>query len=174
MNEMCKEIIERRSCKSYLTDPVPEELINEVVQAGLYAASGLNRQPAEILVITNKEIRDKFSNLNAKYDPKKRVDPYYDAPVILCVFAKKDEPMGIYDGSLALGNMMLAAKSLGLGSCWIHRAKEVLNDPEGKEILKSIGLTDEYEGVGNLALGYAKIMPENELPRREGRVHYIK
>jgi nitroreductase len=140
----------------------------------LYAASGLNRQTGKILAVTNKEVRDKLSALNAKYDPKKRQDPYYNAPVILCVFVEKGQSMGIYDGSLVLGNMMLAAKALGLGSCWIHRAKEVFNDPEGKEILAALGLTQEYEGIGNLALGYPEIMNSGMPARKEDRVYWIE
>lgn len=173
-NEILQAIIDRRSCKSYKTDPVPQELIDKIIEAGLYAASGMNRQPGMILAVSDKETRDKLSKLNAKYDPKKRVDPFYDAPVVLVVFFEKGEPMGIYDSSLMLGNMMLAAQAVGLESCWIHRAKEVLDDPEGKEILKAAGLTGEYEGVGNLVVGYPKAMPQGELKRREGRVFYVK
>lgn len=173
MNQTMKDILERRSCKNYKTDPVPKELLDQVIEAGLYAASGLNRQSPRILVVTNKEIRDRLSRLNSKYDFKKRPDPFYKAPVILCVFVEKDEPTGIYDGSLVLGNMMLAAKTLGLGSCWIHRAKEVLEDPEGREILEMAGLSGNYTGVGNLALGYPETVRSDMTERKEGRVYYL-
>ena len=173
MNEKIRDIIERRSCKSYRTDPVPREMVDQVIEAGLYAASGLNRQSGKILAVTNREIRDRLSALNAKYDPKKRPDPFYKAPVVLVVFAERGEPTGIYDGSLMLGNMMLAAKALGLGSCWIHRAKEVLDDPEGKDIMKAAGLTGDYEGVGNLILGWPEVLPEGPLGRKEDRVYRL-
>ena len=171
--DMIRDIIERRSCKSYKPDPVPWELVDQVIEAGLHAASGLNRQSGKILAVTNREIRDRLSALNAKYDPKKRPDPFYNAPVVLVVFADRSEPMGIYDGSLMLGNMMMAAKALGLGSCWIHRAAEVLDDPEGKEILQKAGLTGSYIGIGNLVLGWPEVMPEGALKRKEERVYRL-
>ncbi len=170
MNQTLQDILERKSCKNYKSDPVPQEILDQIIEAGLYAASGMNLQTGKILAVTDKEIRDRLSALNAKYDPRHRVDPFYNAPVVLSVFFDKGEPMGVYDGSLVMGNMMIAAQALGVGSCWIHRAKEVFNDPEGQAILKLAGFDGDYEGVGNLVVGYPETVRKDPLPRKEGRV----
>lgn len=170
MNDVIQNMITRRSCKQYKGDPVPDEIIDQIIEAGLYAASGMGKQSPIILAVTDKKIRDELSRLNAKYDPQKRQDPFYGAPVVLAVLAPKSNPTAVYDGSLVLGNMMLAAHSLGIGSCWIHRAREVFEDAEGKELLKKAGLTEEYEGIGNCVIGYAAYENETVIPRRENRV----
>lgn len=172
-NDVIKELITRRSCKSYLDKPVPGEIIDQVIEAGLHAANLLGKQLPVILVVTDPKTRDQLSKLNAKYDLMHRPDPYYGAPVILSVLSPKADPGAVEDGSLVIGNMLLAAHSLGVGSCWIHRAKQVFDDPEGIEILKSIGLDDSYVGIGNMALGYAKVQPDNIVPRKDGRVYRI-
>jgi len=173
--ELLEGILARRSCKSYFPDPIPEKDVETVVRAGLAAASGRNLQAPVILVLTDPKVRNAYSALNSRYDFAHRPDPFYSAPVILAVLTDKSVSTGVYDASLVLGNMMLAAEALGLGSCWIHRAKECFEDEEGKKILRRAGLDpDAYEGVGNLALGKAKIQPEGALPRREGRVFWIK
>ena len=135
MNETIKNILERRSIRKYKDKEVSEELIDEVLKAGIYAPTGMNRQSPIIIAITNKEIRDKLSKINAKIMGVD-TDPFYGAPVVIVVLANKNMPTYIYDGSLVMENMMLAANSLGLGSCWIHRAKEEFETEEGKEILK--------------------------------------
>ena len=172
-NEVLDAIISRRSCKSYKGDAVPMETIDKIVEAGLFAASGMNRQSPRIIVVTDRETRDALSLLNAKYDPQKRKDPFYNAPVVLCVIAPKDEPTALYDGSLAIGNMMLAAHSLGLGSCWIHRAREMFDDAEGKALLSRLGLSGEYVGIGNCVIGYAEKQNSATPPRKDGRVFKV-
>ena len=172
-NDVIKELITRRSCKSYTDQPVPQELIDQIVECGLHAANLLGKQLPVILVVTDPDTRNRLSALNAKYDRMKRPDPFYGAPVILSVLSPKADPGAVEDGSLVIGNMLLAAHSLGLGSCWIHRAKQVFDDPEGIEILKRVGLDDNYVGIGNMALGYARVQPDNIAPRREGRVFRI-
>ena len=124
MNDVIKTILERRSVREYKSDMVKDELIDEIVKAGTYAPSGRGAQSPIIIAITNKEIRDKLASINAKIAGGD-TDPFYGAPVVLVVLADKNIPTYIYDGSLVMENMMLAAKSLGLGSCWIHRAKKV-------------------------------------------------
>ena len=166
-------ILSRASVKKYTDKPVPTELIDKVIEAGLAAASGRNMQSPIILVVTNKEIRDKLSRDNAAVMGATG-DPFYGAPCVLVVLAEKTAHTYVYDGSLTLGNMMLAAHELGIGSCWIHRAKEVMDKPEWQEWIASLGLKGEYEGIGNLVIGY----PEGDFPafkeRREGRVVYVK
>lgn len=172
-NEVIKNIITRRSCKKFKSDPVPQEMIDAVVEAGLYAASGMGMQAPIMIVVKDKTTRDKLSKLNSKYDPKNRPDPFYNAPIVIPVLSDKSVLTYIYDGSLVLGNMMLAAHSLGLGSCWIHRAKEVFEDVEGQEILKGLGILGEYEGIGNLVLGYPDLLNTNIPARKEKRVYRI-
>lgn len=163
----------RASTKKYIDKMPSESDIEAVIKAGLRAASGRNMQAPIIVAVTNKEIRDKMSIENAAIF-NMNTDPFYNAPVVLVVLAKKTAHTYVYDGSLVLGNMMLAAHSLGLGSCWVHRAKEVFEKPEWKKWLKSIGIEDEVEGIGNLILGY----PDGDIPSpketKSDRVYYVK
>ena len=172
MNEVIKNIVERRSIKKYKNIPVEENLIDEIVMAGTYAPSGMNRQSPIILAITNQEVRDNIASINAKIMGTD-IDPFYGAPVVLVVLADKDCPTHVYDGSLVMGNMMLAAHSLGLGSCWIHRAKETFETEEGREILKNLGIEGEYEGIANCILGYPDEVKEAS-PRKENYIYKIK
>ena len=173
MNEILKAIQERRSCKKYKSDMVPQEIIEKVIEAGLFAASAMGKQAPIVIAVSDKEMRDKLCRLNSKYDPMHREDPFYNAPVVLAVLAPKEMGTAVHDGSLVLGNMMLAAHSLDIGSCWIHRAKETFEDEEGKEILKSLGVEGEYVGIGNCILGYPEVLNKNIIPRRDGRVYRV-
>ena len=173
MNEIIKAMETRRSIRGYKEDMVPEELIAEVVEAGTYAATGMGRQSPIILAVTNKEVRDRLSKVNAEIMGTTG-DPFYGAPVVLVVLADKSRPTYLYDGSLVMGNLMLAAHSLGLGSCWIHRAKETFEREEGKAILKELGIEGDYEGIGNFVIGYAKEPAKDAAPRKTDYVHYIK
>lgn len=165
-------MLTRKSIKKYKSQPVEKELIDKIVEAGLNAPSGLNKQSPIILVVTNKEIRDELSRLNANDDPFFRSDPFYGAPCVLVVLADKSVPTHVYDGSLVMENLQLAAHALGLGACWIHRARETFERPEGKAILKKLGIEGEYEGIGNCIVGYPDINPEKK-QRKENRVYYI-
>ncbi|MBQ8323268.1 MAG: nitroreductase [Clostridia bacterium] len=172
MQDFLEVIKTRRSVKKYKSDPVPAELIGKIVEAGTYAPSGLNKQSPIILAVTNKEMRDELSRLNMKNDPFHRADPFYGAPVVLVVLADKSVPTYKYDGSLVMENMLLAAHALGLGACWIHRARETFESPEGKAILQKLGIEGDYEGIGNCIVGYPDMTPA-EKPRRENRVYNI-
>lgn len=174
MNEMINAIIGRRSCKSFKPDMIPQQDIDQIIEAGLYAASGMNAQSPIIVAVTDRETRDKLSALNRKYDARNRPDPFYGAPVVLVVLAPKSIPTYLYDGSLVMGNLMLAAHSLGVGSCWIHRAKETFEDPEGQEILKKLGIAGDYEGIGNCVLGIPAVERAAHAPeRKQNRVYRI-
>ena len=173
MNEVIKNIIERRSIRKFKNKMVEQELIDEVVKAGTYAPSGMNRQSPIIIEITNKEVRDRLSKINEKIMGVD-TDPFYGAPVVLVVLADKTCPTYIYDGSVVMENMMLAATSLGLGSCWIHRAKEEFETEEGKEILKSLGITGNYEGIENCILGYPDGEEPEAKPRKENYIYKVK
>ncbi len=172
MNSFITELIARRSARSYETTPVEKEKIEQIIEAGLYAASGMGKQSPIIVAVTNKELRDKLSAMNAAV-MNATTDPFYGAPYVLIVLADKNVGTAVYDGSLVMGNMMAAAHSLGVGSCWIHRAKQVFETEEGKEILKSLGVEGDYEGIGNMILGYAKEEAPCK-PRNEGRVFWAE
>ena len=101
-------------------------------------------------------------------------DPFYGAPVVLVVLANKDVRTAVYDGSLVMGNLMLAAHEMGVSSCWIHRAKEMFESEEGKAILKDLGIEGNYEGIGNCILGYADCPAPEARPRKENYVYYIR
>lgn len=174
MNHTIQDIITRRSVKKYIDKPVEPELIEEVVKAGTYAPTGMNLQSPIILVVTNKALRDRLSKMNGAILGIES-DPFYGAPVVLVVLAKKSVGTRVYDGALVMENMMVAANSLGLGSCWIHRAKETFESVEGKKILLDLGVSEEYEGIGNCILGYAApdaLKPQ--APRKEGYVVWAK
>lgn len=174
MNHTIQTIINRTSTKSYKPDPIPQEILDEIIKAGTYAATGRNKQSPIILAITNRQVRDELARLNAKLlGMDENTDPFYNAPTVLVVLAKKDVNTRVYDGSLVMGNLMLAASSLGIGSCWVHRAKEEFELPEGKRILQSLGITDEYEGVGHCILGYPQTTSKVK-PRKDNWVFYIK
>ena len=178
MNDIIKALIDRRSFHSpgiYKDEPVDEELINQVIEAGLWAASGMGKQSPIIIAVTNKEVRDKLAKLNMTSvgGPTDR-DPFYGAPVVLVVLADKSAMTYVYDGSLTMGNMLAAADSLGLGSCWVHRAKDSFETEEGKEFLKSLGIEGDYEGIGNCILGWPAEEKPAPKPRKENRVYYVK
>ncbi len=175
MSEVLDKIKSRRSVKKYKSDAVPQEILDQIIAAGTYAASGRNMQSPIIIQVTDKETRDKIMELNNKIGGfKEGFDPFYNAPAILIVLAKKDIPTRVYDGSLVMGNLMLAAHELGIGSCWIHRAKEEFETEWGKEFLKSLGIEGEYEGIGHCALGYLDGEYPEAIPVKEGRVFYKK
>ncbi len=174
MNSVFENIYTRRSYRDYKPDPVPADLIEKIVTAGTYAATGMNKQSPVIIAVTNKEVRDKLSRINASIMGREDgSDPFYGAPAVIIVLADKAVSTHVYDGSLVLGNMMLAAHECGLGSCWIHRAKEEFELPECKEILKSLGIKGEYEGIGHLIVGYPDGDEPQLRPRKEDYAYYI-
>ncbi|MBE7080668.1 MAG: nitroreductase family protein [Clostridiales bacterium] len=166
-------MLTRKSIKKYKPDMVPKEIIEQIIEAGLNAPSGLNKQAPIILAVTDKQTRDELSKLNAGKDPFFRSDPFYGAPVVLVVLADKSAHTYLYDGSLVMENLQLAAHALGLGACWIHRAKETFEQPEGKALLAKLGIEGDYEGIGNCIIGYPDIDPEKK-PRKENRVYWVE
>jgi len=152
---------------------VPEDVLERVIKAGTYAPTAMGKQSPIIIAVTNREMRDKLSRMNAKILGTDS-DPFYGAPVVLIVLADKEVPNHVYDGSLVMGNLMLAAHSEGLGSCWIHRAKEEFESDEGREILKSLGIAGDYEGIGHCILGYADCELPKAKDRKSDYVYYIR
>ena len=170
MNDAIHNLLTRRSIRRYSPRPVPEELLDTVLEAGLYAASGMNTQGVRLVAVRDPETVALLSKLNAAV-MNATSDPFYGAPCVVVVLADPEIYGGwVEDGALALGNMMNAAHSLGLGSCWIHRAKQVFDAPEGKALLKKWGLPEHLRGVGNCILGYPDCDHPSPTPRKTGRI----
>ena len=174
MNEAINVLKNRRSCRNFKPDMIKDEELKAIIEAGTYAATGMGKQSPIIIAVTNKEIRDMISEDNRSIGGwDAGFDPFYGAPVILIVLAKKDVATHVYDGSLVMGNLMNAAESLGVASIWIHRAKEEFESGFGKELLQRLGIEDEYEGIGHCALGYAAAPAAAPAPRKENYVYYL-
>ncbi|MBR1984597.1 MAG: nitroreductase [Clostridia bacterium] len=172
MNDILDIIVSRRSVKKFKSDMVEKQLIDKVLKAGISAPTGKNLQSPIILAVTNREVRDKLSKLCASVRGID-IDPFYNAPVVLVVLADKSVFTHIYDGSCVMENMLLEARSLGLGACWIHSAKQMFETSEGKELLKSLGINGDYEGIGNCILGYSAVKPIGEIKRKDNYIYYI-
>nr|WP_295265365.1 nitroreductase [uncultured Blautia sp.] len=173
MSDVLETIKSRRSIRKYKSDMVPQDKLEKIIEAGTYAATGMGKQSPIIVAVTNKELRDRLSAMNAKIMGVNS-DPFYGAPVVLIVLADKSRPTYLYDGSLVMGNLMLEAEAQGIGSCWIHRAKEEFESEEGKEILKSLGIEGDYEGIGHCVLGFADGPAPKAAPRKDSYVYYVK
>ena len=173
METIINNMITRRSIRKYKSDMIPKETLDTILKAGTYAATGIGKQSPIIIAVTNKELRDKLSAMNAKIMGTDS-DPFYGAPVVLIVLANKERPTYIYDGSLVMGNLMNAAHACGIGSCWIHRAKEEFESEEGKELLKSLGIEGDYEGIGHCVLGYIDGEEPEAAPRKDSYVFYVE
>ena len=165
---MYEDLLTRRSVRKYSDRPVEDEKLDKVLTAGLYAPTGMNNQAPVMVAVRDKETRDKLSRMNAAVMGASG-GPFYGAPCVIVVLSDPERMTWVEDGSLVLGNLMNAAHSLGLGSCWIHRAKECFDTPEGKALLRAWGVPENYRGVGNCILGYAAEEPEAKL-RKSGRI----
>ncbi len=163
--EVLEAIESRRSLRRFRPQLPDRALIERVCRAGSFAADGLGRQPCRAVVITDADTRERLSRLNASFTSHPHHDPFYGAPVVIVVLAQADDDTRVEDGSLVIGNMLLAAHALGLGACWIHRAREEFESEEGKEMLRAWGIEGAYVGVGHCILGY----PDGPLPRSRPR-----
>ena len=174
-NKVLEILKTRRSLRAFNPDVMPEQsLLDAVIEAGTYAPTGRGAQSPVIVAVTNRKTRDLLSKLNAEVLGTANY-PFYGAPVVLVVLAEKKYPTYIYDGSLVMGNLMIAAHAVGLGSCWIHRAKEVFASPEGKALLEEWGVEGDYEGIGHCVLGYPLHDEQPAAkPRKDDYVRYVK
>ena len=161
-------LLNRRSIRRYKEDQVPDELLDQVLTAGLYAPTGMNRQNIIMVAVRDKQTRDQLSRMNAAVMGSDR-DPFYGAPCVIVVLGDPEIYPVVENGSLVLGNLMNAAYAVGLGSCWIHRAKQTFETEEGKALLRKWGLKENLVGIGNCILGYADESPEAK-PRLDGRI----
>ena len=173
MNDAVRNLMERRSIRAYTDRQVSDELLDIVLSAGIHAPSGMNTQGVRLVAVRDRQTRDLLSKLNAAVMGTDR-DPFYGAPCVVVVLADPEIYGGwVEDGALALGNMMNAAHALGLGSCWIHRARQVFDSPEGKELLQKWGLPGHLRGVGNCILGFPACDHPDPAPRKDGRILFI-
>ncbi len=174
MNEVIKAMIERRSIRDFKPDMPEKEDLEQIIEAGLYAANGMGTQDPIIVAVTDKAVKDRLSQINGRILGEEGSDPFYGAPVIFIVLSRSDWRNRVYDGSLVIGNMMLAAHSLGLGSIWINRAKQEFEMPEWKEFLRDIGIKGEWEGIGHCAVGYMNCELPKPPERRPNRVFWVE
>ena len=169
MNEIIKAMKERRSIRKYKSEQIKDTELEQILEAGLYAASGRGQQATKLVVVQDKDIIARLSKMNAAVMGAD-TDPFYGAPTVITVFADRERVTCVEDGSLVIGNMMLAAHSIGVDSCWIHRAKEVFDSQEGKELMEEWGVDADYFGVGNCILGYRDCDYPAAPARKEGRI----
>ena len=165
---MLENLKNRRSVRKYKAEQIRDEELDAILEAGLYAASGMNTQNSIMVAVRDKETRDQLSRMNAAVMGTDS-DPFYGAPCVVVVLVEPERYTAVEDGSLVMGNLMQAAYDIGVGSCWIHRARQMFESEEGKQLLRKWGLREDLIGVGNCILGYAEEVPEAK-PRREGRI----
>lgn len=173
-NKFLETLKSRRSVRGYVADKMPsDEMLREIAEAGEYAPTGMGMQSPLIVVVRDKATRDKLSAMNAAIMGTKG-DPFYGAPVVIVVLAKRSMPTHVYDGSLVIGNMLHAAHALGLGACWIHRAKEEFDSAEGRALLSQWGIEGDYEGIGHCVVGYpAEGSVHPAKPRKPDYVRFV-
>ena len=171
-NETLDVINSRRSIRAYKSDAIPCELLDAVLEAGTSAPTGMGRQSPVIIAVESKAYRDRVSKLNAAVLGSD-TDPYYGAPVIILVLADSSRPTYVEDASCVLENMMLAAHSLGLGTVWVHREREIFDSENGKRLLAEWKLPESLRGVGSIAIGYPAAEPDARLPRKDGYIIHV-
>jgi len=173
MNEVIKNLTERRSIRKFRPEMPPKALLEQIIEAGLYAPSGAGKQSAMVIAVTDKKLRDELSELNRTIAGRD-ADPFYGGPAVLIVLADKNVPTHVYDGALMMGNMLNAAHALGLGGIWIHRAKQEFEQEYGKKLLEKLGIEGEWEGIGHCVVGYIDGEVPAPVQRREGRVFWAE
>ena len=171
MNTVIDAMLKRRSIKAYTDEQVTDEQLKQIIDCGLYAPNGMGAQAPVFVAVRDKQTRDELSRLNARVMGADS-DPFYGAPCVVCVLADAQRSTAVEDASLSLGNMCLAAHSLGLGSCWIHRCKQVFESDEGKALLEKWGVKGDFIGVGFCIIGHADQQKE-AAPRKDNRVYYV-
>lgn len=161
---------ERRSCRSFDGRPVEEDKLNKILEAGMYAPTGMGRQSPVMVAVTDSDTVAELSKMNAEIMGTDG-DPFYGASTVIIVLADKNIGTHVYDGALVMGNLMNAAEALGVQSCWIHRAKEEFDSPKGRAMLKKWGIEGDYEGIGHCVLGYGEKVPAK--PRKENYIYRV-
>ncbi|MGN0251458.1 MAG: nitroreductase family protein [Oliverpabstia sp.] len=172
MNETLNTLKTRRSVRAYLPEQVKEEQLQQILEAGTYAPTGMGKQSPIMVVVQDPDTIAYLSKLNAAVMGT-TADPFYGAPTVIIVLADRNRGTCVEDGSLVMGNLMNAAQAVGVNSCWIHRAREVFDSPEGKALLEKWGIQGDYVGVGHCILGYVKGQVPEEKPRKENYIYRV-
>jgi len=172
MNIALETLYNRRSIRKYKPEQIGEEELEQILKAAVCAPTGMNWQSPTIIAIQNQGEIERMRAL-IKKQRGTDMDPFYGAPTVIAVVAKADSPFAVQDGSLAMGNLMNAAEALGLGSCWINRAKDMFAAEEGKAMLREWGVEEECIGVGFCIVGYKDEHPEIK-PRKENYIYRVK
>ena len=172
MNEVLKCLKERRSVRKYKAEQIKDSELNQILEAGTYAATGMGMQSPIMVVVQDPEMIAKLSKMNAAVMGVNS-DPFYGAPTVVIVLADAERGTCVEDGSLVMGNLMNAAYSVGVDSCWIHRAKEVFNSEEGKALLTKWGIEGDYEGIGHCILGYRDCELPQAKPRKDNYIYRV-
>ena len=175
MKTVLDALLNRRSIRRYTPELPKKEDLQTIVEAGLYAASGKGLQSSLVVAITDRALRDRLMVMNRKVGGyPEDFDPFYGAPAVLLVLADRQSANHVYDGALTMGNMILAAHALGLGSCWINRAREEFDSEEGKAILRELGIEGDWEGIGHCIVGYPEGPAPQAAPRKPSRVVWVE
>ena len=172
-NPVLEALENRRSIRKYKKDQVEDAALEAILRAGTYAATGRNLQAPIIVAVQDKDTIETLRRMNAEIMGDSSLDPFYGAPTVLIVLADADVRTYIEDGSLVIGNMMNAAYSVGVDSCWIHRAKQEFESEEGKALLKKWGIEGNYVGIGHLILGYRDCEYPEARPRKENYIYRV-
>lgn len=173
-NETLDTLKKRRSCRAFKPELITDEELETILEAGTWAPSGMGKQSPIMIAVQNKDDISELEKINAEIFGKPGTNPFYGATTVIVVLADADRPTAVYDGSLVMGNLMNAAASIGVDSCWIHRAKETFEREDGKALLKKWGIKGNYIGVGNCILGYAAKEIPAPAPRKENYITIIK
>lgn len=173
MEETIKDLKERRSIRKYQDRQIEEADLQKILEAGMYAPTGMGMQSPLMVVVQDRDTISKLSKMNARIFGNENMDPFYGAPTVIVVLADKNRPTYIEDGSLVMGNLMNAAHALGLGSCWIHRAKQEFESEEGKELLRQWGIEGDYAGIGHCIIGYPDGAIPEAKPRKENYIYRV-
>ncbi len=175
MSKTALEVLkERRSIRKYLDKPIPDELLDQVLEAGSYAPTGNGTQGVQIVAVSDPEDVKTLNELNGSFLPNPTSTPYYGAPTIILVLATPEARTPVYDGSAVITNIVNAAYAVGLGSCWIFRCDKMFDSDKGKELLKKWGLSTELKGLTSCAIGYPAVETPKAPPRRAGMITKIK
>ena len=173
-NDTLTTLKNRRSCKDYKPEQIKDEELEAILDAGTWAPTGMGKQSPIMIAVQNKEDIAELERINAEIFGKPGAPLFYGAPTVVVVLADAERPTAVYDGSLVMGNLLNAAASIGVGACWIHRAKETFEREDGKALLKKWGINGNYIGIGNCILGYAASKPKEGLPRKSDYITIIK
>ena len=174
MNEVTKILCERRSIRKFKPNQIPRDVLDEILKCGTFAPNGKSKQSAKMVVVQNHDLIEEIAKVNGSFVNKVGLNPFYNAPTLIIVFADKNISTYIEDGCAVISNLINAAFSLGVDSCWVHRAKETFETEFGKKLLDKWGITEEYVGIGNVVLGYRDMILPPAMPRKEDYIIFDK